>query len=170
MPETIAPGVWKWLTLTYPTHCQIDNSYYQCTKETEYFSDTYFDDGRASLADKWAGIRHRRRTYEDGKTNELIQIKITPKNSETVRQEIKFSVRGGKKVVIDSDTHPLLQRLERDERDSFVQTLTNYNIDALALRPVLPLNQERKRIYIGDPDALLTITFDEMSSARWWVM
>ena len=169
VPEAIAQDVWPWLAQTFPPHCSVGESRFQCERESESFYDTYFDNGSADLSNIWTGVRHRRRTYDNGDTKELMQIKVTPKNSETTREEIKFSVREGRKVVIEEDAHPLLQRLPRDKREKFIKTLNKYDVDAMELRPVLPLSQIRKRIYVGDPDPMLTITFDEMTSQRLWI-
>lgn len=168
-PESQSTEVWDWLIDHFPPQCAVAGERLQCTRGEEDFRDLYFDTSDLSLMENLTGIRHRTRMYEDGKTTELIQVKITPSNPETTREERKFEVRGNRKVNDDDDRHPLLQFIRQTDRAGFKELLESEGIDLPHLRPAITIHQVRHRIYFGDPDPLFTISFDEISAERWWV-
>ncbi|HLD71687.1 MAG TPA: hypothetical protein VI873_03685 [Candidatus Peribacteraceae bacterium] len=168
VPESTAGELWLWLQSTYPEECTVGSLSLHCTHSIEHFFDTYFDNSEGQLALQKNGVRHRRRLFPDDTQTELIQIKASG-DSEHIRQEVKFDVRSNQKVNTMYDDHPLLRLIRRSDRDVFVRRLMEYGINAFSLRPLLNLSQERKRIYISDAEPMITITFDAMTSRKWWV-
>ena len=140
----------------------------------EWFVDRYFDTPQLDLLASGHGIRHRSRVnlmnQEDRKSGrQLMQIKLNRGNPDEPlnRTEIKFKIRGSGNPKVPDDLHPVLGIIERDQREDFKARVREIGIDPYELRPILTLQQERRRVYISEGDApLMTLSLDLVSSDR----
>lgn len=169
IPADRVVGLWQWLLRTFPPQCDVGERKLQCMRSVEHFLDVYFDTGNAELAEQRVGVRLRRRMFEDGQAKELLQVKMMGEHEGTIREENKFLVRGGRRVRMEDDHHPLLQYVRRADRDQLQDVLQQIDVEVRSLRPTLEIAQKRNRIYIGDPDPLLTLSLDTTSTGRLWV-
>jgi hypothetical protein len=144
------------------------------TWSVEWFVDRYFDTPRLDLLAQGHGIRHRSRVnltnQEDRKSGrQLMQIKLNRGNPDEPlnRTEIKFKVEHPGNAKVPDDLHPALGIIERGQRELFKERVRELGIDPYELRPVLTLQQERRRVYISEGDApLMTLSLDFVTSHR----
>jgi hypothetical protein len=144
------------------------------TWSVEWFVDRYFDTPQLDLLAHGHGIRHRTRVnlmnQEDRKSGrQLMQIKLNRGNPDEPlnRTEIKFKIEDPGKPKVPDDLHPVIGMIERDQREDFKQRVKEIGIDPYELRPILTLQQERRRVYIKEGDAsLMTLSLDFVSADR----
>ena len=154
--------------------------------ETEQFTDVYFDTPSLVMIQKNAGIRFRTRSRlpaeasprssvasgeglaKAGDDKEpLVQIKASGVGDDALsRGEWKFSAR---KTPDTTERHPLLRRITSGDRDEFTETAALFGAEVRALKPILELAQERRRIYFSENGKdVVTISLDISSTDRLW--
>ncbi|WP_372949918.1 CYTH domain-containing protein [Mariniphaga sp.] len=168
--------VWDWMHVRYKDVSWLIDEGYIFTGEfgDEDFTDTYFDTSDLMLLTENNGVRHRMRTVHSGPASEkdgrqLIQIKLDRADATgAARSEIKFNVSLGDDRNGANDSHPLVGLVKRNEVGKFKTTFYTRNIDPYKLKPVLTLNQNRRRIYLSDQNgAFATLTLDLVSTKSW---
>jgi hypothetical protein len=129
------------------------------TWSVEWFIDRYFDTPQLDLLARGHGIRHRSRVnlmnQDDRKSGrQLMQIKLNRGNPDEPlnRTEIKFKIKDPDNPKVPDDLHPVLGMIERDQREEIKQRVAEIGIDPYELRPILTLQQERRRVYIKEGD------------------
>ncbi len=169
---------WAWLQVRYADCSWLNQEGYVFQAEfgDEDFTDTYFDTPDLRMLADEGGVRHRRRVIHSGPaTNkdgrQLLQIKLDHGDVTGVaRAEIKFEVpaRGAGRSL--DDAHPLLSLVEKSQHDEFYAVFRALNIDPYGMRPILTLEQNRRRIYLNDQvGAFATLTLDLCSTSSWGV-
>jgi len=168
--------VWDWMHVRYKDVSWLNGEGYLFTGEfgDEDFTDTYFDTSDLMLLSENNGVQHRMRTVHSGPAIEkddrqLIQIKLDRGDvTGAARSEIKFNVSSGDDRKGANDSHPLVGLVKRNEVGKFKTTFYTRNIDPYKLRPILTLNQNRRRIYLSDQNgAFATLTLDLVSTRSW---
>lgn len=146
----------------------------------EDFTDTYFDTPNLDLYKGKIGLRYRLRVnrleLEDRKNGrELIQLKLSgndkfeDKNNSGSRNEIKFEVARAKSKQSADDRHPILGLIASSERDEFKFRMSELGINPYKLRPVLTIEQRRRRIYLNrDGATFISFSMDDAKSHLWW--
>ncbi|OGZ12595.1 MAG: hypothetical protein A3D67_04285 [Candidatus Lloydbacteria bacterium RIFCSPHIGHO2_02_FULL_51_22] len=150
---------------------EVEGMYSQLTSdietrvETEQFTDIYFDTPSLVMFQKDAGIRFRTRSRDDKEP--LVQIKASGVGDDALsRGEWKFAAR---KTPDTTERHPLLRRITSGDRDEFTATVARFGAEARALKSILELAQERRRIYFSrNGKDVFTISLDLSSTERWW--
>jgi len=133
--------------------------------EEEFFNDVYFDTHALSLLEMNAGVRYRERSKEGKKP--IVQIKISDTEGDLVREEFKFATT--KKINSVSSRRSLFDRISPKEKKVFENTLASLGVQALALKPVLEIKQNRKRVYFSfEGKDIMTISLDSASSKYLW--
>jgi hypothetical protein len=168
--------LWSWLLMRYADLSWLDDGGYrfEAAFGDEDFTDTYFDTPDLQLLAADNGVRHRRRVVHSGPADdkdgrELLQIKLDrPGTAGVARSEIKFEVADAPyEAVLDAD-HPLLRLVSRRDRGAFNAAFGDLGIDPRTMRPILTLQQNRRRIYLSDQrDAFATLTLDWCTSGSW---
>lgn len=146
----------------------------------EDFTDTYFDTPGLDLYKRKIGLRHRLRVNRLDPENrkngrELIQIKLSDdskfedKDNSGSRNEIKFDVVSERLSATSDDRHPIIGLIEPSERDDFKARMAELNIDPYKLRPILTLNQRRRRVYLNRNGAtFISFSMDDVKSSLLW--
>lgn len=141
----------------------------------ELFTDIYFDTPDLTMLKRESGIRYRKRENltnpeHDKSGRELLQIKLNAVDSNALnRGEIKFDINPSINLKTQDDVHPVLGRLESDDRPAFKQLMSQLGIDPYSLNQVLVLEQRRRSIYLPrNGDDFISIRFDEVTSELLW--
>lgn len=141
----------------------------------ELYIDIYFDTPDLTLLQRESGIRYRRRENltnpdHDKSGRELLQIKLNAVDSNALnRGEIKFNINQSANLKTQDDVHPVLGRLEPDDRPAFKQLTSQLGIDPYSLNQVLVLEQRRRSIYIPrNGDDFISLRLDEVTSELLW--
>jgi hypothetical protein len=170
VPDELVEPVWKWLGERYHDLGWLDDSEHTFSASLghEDFIDTYFDDSELSVLAEHGGVRHRRRVVHSGPAfakdgRELLQIKLARGDATGVaRSEIKFEVDRPNRIKDRGDAHPMLGLVSRSLRPQVIEQLHALGFDPWALRPVLTVQQHRRRVYLSDRGgAFATLTLDE---------
>lgn len=178
IPQEKADEVWAWLQEYFINNqnnvLQLDPRLTSYSHE-EVFVDTYYDTARLSLADQQGSVRHRQRENltnpEDRKSGrELVQLKLTDNLSNNGnllnRQEYKYTVD----LTNESpNQHQLIGIIAKPERDDFINRLAGLGIQAQSLKPILTINDFRRRIYFdrsGQP--FISLSLDQSVTSKWW--
>lgn len=128
----------------------------------EDFTDQYFDTRNLDLYKRKAGLRHRVRVdrSDPAKRKELVQLKLSGEDkladeaSTGSRNEIKFEAAG------------LAAALQIDE---FKAAVSQLELDPYALKPILTIQQHRRRIYLNrDGATFISFSVDDAKAKRWW--
>lgn len=176
LPLEQIDDVWDWMLVRYKDVSWLNGGGYLFAGKfgDEDFTDTYFDTSDLLLLAENNGVRHRMRTVHSGPAIEkddrqLIQIKLDRGDATgAARSEIKFNVSSGDDRKGANDSHPLVGLVKRNEVGKFKTTFYTRNIDPYKLKPVLTLNQNRRRIYLSDQTgAFATLTLDLVSTRSW---
>ncbi len=148
---------------------------FSSSSSVEDFVDTYFDTPALQLLKSQSSVRHRGRTNEtnpiDRKSGrELVQVKLNDISAnDLVRGELKFEVEYPTKVKSADDAHPLIGIVKRSEREKFKQTLSGLGLDPYGMKPIVTLEQRRRRIYIMRSEKpFLSLSLDEVTSSKLW--
>jgi len=101
--------------------------------------------------------------------NAQTPVNITLQSSEDT--ETKFSAKSYKRKITALDKHPLLGHVKRSEREHFLATLAEHQINApFSLKPVLSLDFSRKSFVIRKHTTpVLTISFDAIESSPFGI-
>jgi hypothetical protein len=176
LPLEQIDDVRDWLVVRYKDVSWLNDEGYRYVAEfgDEDFTDTYFDTPDLMILSENNGIRHRMRTVHSGPAIEkddrqLIQLKLDRGDATgTARSEIKFNVSSGDDRKGAYDSHPLVCLVKNNEVGKFKTTLYTRNINPYKLKPLLTLNQNRRRIYLSDQKgAFATLTVDLVSTRSW---
>ncbi|OGE76817.1 MAG: hypothetical protein A3C85_02610 [Candidatus Doudnabacteria bacterium RIFCSPHIGHO2_02_FULL_48_21] len=143
----------------------------------EDFTDTYFDTRNLDLYQRKGGLRYRVRSdrLDSRAHKELVQLKLSgdDKLADTgnvdSRNEIKFEMPEG------SAGQPSLTRLTAGQTDELKLHLTTLGVDYSDLRPILTIQQRRRRVYINRNDAthglnnatFISFSVDDAQSQLW---
>src|SRR3989344_3294548 len=145
----------------------------------EDFIDTYFDTPQLDLYQRQAGLRYRVRTNrldpEDDKIGrELIQLKLSgtdkfqDQDNAGSRNEIKFDVKRSVSGNIADDRNPVISLIAPDMREEFKARVRELGLNPYALRPILTIEQRRRRVYLNrDGDTFISFSMDDASSQLW---
>lgn len=178
IPQEKADEVWAWLQEYFINNqnnvLQFDPGLTSYSHE-EVFVDTYYDTVRLALADQQGSVRHRQRENltnpEDRKSGrELVQLKLTDNLSSNGnllnRQEYKYTVD----LTNESpNQHQLIGIIAKPERGDFINRLAGLGIQAQSLKPILTINDFRRRIYFdrsGQP--FISLSLDQSVTSKWW--
>lgn len=168
VPQEKAEMVWQWLQKLN----QSDPSLTTNSSE-EKFTDTYYDTQKLQLLDKQNSVRHRQRENitnpADRKSGqELVQIKLSNiDNNQLNRGEYKYEVDLTNQF---PNQHPLIGIIKKAQRDDFINQLADIGIKASSLRPILVLNDYRKRLYFEkDGKPFISISLDQAQTNKWWL-
>lgn len=170
--------VWAWLQTRYADTSWLDQNGYifQAAFGDEGFTDTYFDTPDLQMLKGQNGVRHRARVVHSGPAErkdgrQLLQLKLNRDHAAGLaRSEIKFQVpTTGNDPALDN-THPLLSLIKRDEREEFEAAFRALDLNPYVMRPILTLEQHRRRIYLSDQEgAFATLTLDLCATSSWGV-
>jgi hypothetical protein len=176
VPEGITEDVWTWLQERYkaPTWLNREGRAFTSTFGDELFIDRYFDTPDLTLLGTQSGVRHRSRLVMEGSAmrkdgRQLVQLKLTRHQASGMeRSEIKYTVDPA--AGVDPETEKLvLSLVDRSDRAAITRRLAEIGIDPTVLRPILTIEQNRRRVYVSDQDgAFATVTLDMVSSDAWW--
>lgn len=142
--------------------------------DVSIFTDQYFDTPNLDLYRKQNTARYRTRTnttdQSDPKSGrELVQVKITPPAGFVMRTELKFAVKPSKKPRDIEDLHPLISRIDRQQRGDFKEAIYDLGLNPLALQHTLTIRQQRSRVYIyWGGENILSFSVDEFQTRILW--
>lgn len=172
VPREKTETVWKWMQELFAGDQWLDpdKNMFNATFGDEDFEDVYYDTPDLRMLAEESGIRHRTRYVHSGSAADkdgrrLVQAKLNRGDTTGLaRSEIKFKVSGG---AAGSDL-PLAGMIEESQRGEFEELLGSLGIDPRNIRPVLTLNQNRRRVYVNDRrGAFATLTLDKCSTTSW---
>lgn len=176
VPLEQSEEVWAWLQERYSDASWLDGngSNFYATFGNEDFTDIYFDTPDLVMLAEQNGVRHRIRTVHSGPAiekdgRELLQLKLNREDPTGVaRSEIKFDVLPRSRIRTNDDVHPMIGLIDRSRREELRALFRSWDIDPDAMRPVLILEQNRRRVYISDQSgAFATLTLDLASTSSW---
>lgn len=170
--------VWQWLNDRYSDTTWLDRNgrAFSTTFGDEDFIDLYFDTPELTLLKQKSGTRHRTRYVNSGPATakhgrELLQIKLNRQDiTGLARSEIKFKVVYDAGVNSKQDLHPhsVLGLVDPADRPELRTQFDKLDINVDRVRPILILNQNRRRVYVNDQDgAIATLTLDLCSTQSW---
>ncbi|HEX6813668.1 MAG TPA: CYTH domain-containing protein [Planctomycetota bacterium] len=176
VPQDQVEAVWQWLVQRYGDCAWLarDGHTFQATFGDERFVDTYYDDPSLSLLQRNSGVRHRQRDVlagsaaaKDGRA--LLQIKLSRDDpSGLARTEIKFKVDPPAELRTAEDQHPMLGLVSRKDRAAVKSRLLEIGLDPIAMRPLVTVEQVRRRVYVADGEgALATVTLDQCNCSDY---
>lgn len=170
--------VWDWLQVRYGDAAWLDRDGHEFRAEfgDENFTDIYYDTANLDMLAEQSGIRHRSREIVSGPAiakddRHLLQIKLNRDDdaSGISRSEIKFNAGYVElRPKSDDDVHPMIGLVQRNQREEMKSVIRSLGLDPYAMRPILTLEQNRKRVYIEDQfGAFATLTLDLVSTSSW---
>jgi adenylate cyclase class IV len=173
VPNEIKPQVWEFLKSNYSSeNLQKLDPGFTAEVSIEYFVDVYYDDEDFFMLANESAIRHRTRLIPDNPSHpkhgrSLIQLKLKRAGDKDYnRSEIKFS------TIDKSEMMKLpapMGLVKKNQRDEFKRQVSEIGLNPYGLKDKITLNQRRSRVYISrDGSPFATITFDEVSSKKWW--
>ncbi len=180
VPDSKIDSFWEGLKSRYGNGWKFGNEEFTSKLDIEQFKDTYFDTPERQLVKEWTGLRHRRRYFSNGETKELIQLKFTPLGKkallsapEQTRNELKYTLTAptiGTFAERYINQESLLRIMEPDERDLFSARMEEVGVNAKRLKPLISLNQERRRVYLRyNGEKVFTLTLDIATSEQNFV-
>jgi len=141
----------------------------------ELFIDTYYDTPSLQVHERRGGVRHRRRKNltnpNDRKSGrELMQIKINDlSDNQLERGEVKYEIQYPKMINSPEDAHPMLGIVKPSHREDFKARLTKLGFDPHSMRPILTINDIRRRVYVRrNNEPFLSVSFDNASASTLW--
>lgn len=176
VPREITEQVWQWLRKRYadPGFLNRDGHQFTVTFGDEKFVDRYFDAPELKFLEWQSGVRHRSRTVMEGSATrkdgrQLVQLKLNRSDATGLeRTEIKFAVKPRPGVAPEDETM-LLALVDKDDRADLAQRILELGVDPNQLRPILTIDQNRRRVYLADQQgAFATITLDMVACDAWW--
>lgn len=170
--------VWDWLQVRYGDAGWLnrDGHEFRAQFGDENFTDIYFDTASLDMLAQQSGIRHRSREIVSGPAvakddRHLLQIKMNRADDPNgvSRSEIKFDAGYAElRPKSDDDVHPMIGLVQRNERDEMKSAFSALGLDPYSMRPILTLEQNRRRVYINDQfGAFATLTLDLCSTTSW---
>ena len=179
VPQELEEQVWVFLQEHFANGSEalrgLDPEF-KTRNSTEAFSDTYYDTPALQLYDQQSGARHRTRfnltNGADRKNGrELMQLKLNhvSDTNPLMRGELKYEIRYPTQIEQPEDAHPMLGIVKPSQREAIKRRLSAIGVDALALRPVVTVDDTRRRIYFDKQGVTtLSITLDHVTSHVWW--
>ncbi len=141
----------------------------------ELFIDTYYDTPSLQVYERRGGVRHRRRKNltnpNDRKSGrELMQIKINDlSDNQLERGEVKYEIQYPEMINSPEDAHPMLGIVKPSHREDFKARLTKLGFDPYSMRPILTINDIRRRVYVRrNNEPFLSVSFDNASASTLW--
>lgn len=147
----------------------------------EDFTDAYFDTPNLSLLKRRVSLRHRLRVNrldpEDRKNGrELIQLKLSAGDKLAdqaeagSRNEFKFEVVSKRDNVTSDDRHQMIGLIVPEQREDFKNRVRDVlGVNPYHLRPILKLDQRRRRVYITMAgETFVSFSVDDVAAKRWW--
>ncbi len=180
VPIELQDKVWDFLYKNYvedKEHLKKFDPYFNSSFADEYFTDTYFDTRELKLLDKNSSIRHAVKlnitaAEKELGGNDLMQIEIgnvSVSDGELQSMDYHFEVKYHKQVNDEDDKNPVLGIVKRSERDLFRQAASPLKVDFKELKPILTINDFRKKIYINRDDVpFLSISWDRAEARILW--
>lgn len=170
--------VWEWLQVRYGDAGWLnrDGHEFRAQFGDENFTDIYYDTANLDMLAEQSGVRHRSREIVSGPAvakddRHLLQIKMNRADDPNgvSRSEIKFDAGYVElRPKSDDDIHPMIGLVQRNERQEMKSAFSALGLDPYAMRPILTLEQNRKRVYINDQfGAFATLTLDHVSTTSW---
>jgi len=176
VPNDLAEEVWTWLSARY-RDCSFldrDGHRFRATFGDEHFIDRYFDTPDLAFLEAQSGARHRSRIVMEGSAaakdgRQLVQLKLNRNDVKALeRAEIKFPVDPEPGIDPAKDRR-LLALVDKDDRPALAERIAEFGADPAGLRPILTIEQNRRRVYISDQHgAFATITLDKVTCHGWW--
>ena len=167
VPEAEAGDLWSYLTTNFSNLAvkKWDENY-SSSSTIEVFIDQYFDSSTDILYENLTGVRYRERYIADSLAKNLIQIKLSSRDTANVaREEIKFKVYEKIKKGDRQAMHPFWRHIRPKQREKANFYLSAFQITGDDLQPTVKVQQERRRIYIAEQaQPLMTITLDRVRS------
>lgn len=142
--------------------------------DVSVFTDQYFDTPNLDLYQKQNSARYRTRINTTDKSDpksgrELVQVKVTPPAGFVMRTELKFAVKPSKKPRDIDDFHPLIGRIDRQQREDFKEAIERLGLNPLALQRTLTIQQQRSRVYVyWGKENILSFSVDEYQTRILW--
>lgn len=176
VPRAEADAVWQWLRQRYgaPSFLDRDGRRFSSTLGDERFIDRYFDSPDLDFLRAQSGLRHRSRIVMEGSAlrkdgRQLVQIKLNRQDATGLeRSEIKFPVEVPPGVD-PANVRFVLGLVDKSDRIALAERLVEFGVVPQTLRPILTVDQNRKRVYLADQDgAFATITLDAVTCEGWW--
>jgi hypothetical protein len=176
VPREITEDVWTWLRARYADSSFLnrDGHAFTSTFGDEQFIDRYFDTPDLKMLGWKSGVRHRSRIVMEGSAmrkdgRQLIQLKLNRLDATGLeRSEIKYTVDPPAGVEPENEKS-LLALVDNSDRVALAGRLVEAGVNPSDLRPMLTINQNRRRVYVADQQgALATITLDMVSADAWW--
>jgi hypothetical protein len=102
---------------------------------------------------------------------ELMQLKLNhvSEKNPLMRGELKYEIRYPTRIEEPEDAHPMLGIVKPSQREALKHRLAAIGVDALSLRPVVTVDDTRRRIYFDKHGVTtLSITLDHVTSRVWW--
>jgi hypothetical protein len=180
VPDSLVEKVWAYLMERYiprPRFLEPPGLVFGAKASDEYFTDVYMDTPELFFLGIKSAVRHRSREIPGDSLNrkdgrQLMQIKLNGLNTgdSTSRGEIKFQIRYYEPSRRHDDSHPVLGIIKRDERPLFAARMAELGVNPLDLRPILTIEQRRRRVYVYDDNGIfLSLTLDNTSTRKWWM-
>jgi hypothetical protein len=177
-PDEIVSDLWQFLCAEFGESGIMLSKFganFSAKESDEIFRDRYFDTPNLDLLKINCSIRHRRRintlAFTDPKSGrELMQIKVSNISQNLFnRGEYKYDIDYTGELIDAEDRHPMLGIVKKVQRREFKQRLNALHADAMAMRPVLTLEQRRRRIYINRGlNPFISISLDEVKAPGLW--
>lgn len=149
--------------------------YGQKMSDVSLFTDRYYDTPALDLYATKNSVRHRTRVNttnpKDRKSGrELVQVKLTPPDQFTLRNELKYEVKNGSTHDnAASSSHPLLKLISGSMRNDFKKVFTDAGLDPNSLRHIFTITQTRKRGYLNlDDQNIFSFSVDQGSASILW--
>lgn len=170
--------VWEWSQVRYADCSWLDQEGYVFQAEfgDEDFTDIYFDTPDLRMLTAEGGVRHRQRVVHSGPatakdSRQLLQLKLDHGDVMGVaRAEVKFEVPARGVGQSLDDAHPLLSLVAKRQREEFYAVFRALKLDPYGMRPILTLEQNRRRVYLSDQaGAFATLTLDLCTTNSWGV-
>lgn len=181
IPEDQAEAVYDYLKNKYVGQNNIMRDLFpalqisgQKMSDVSIFTDEYFDTPNLDLYKNKNSTRHRTRENttnpKDRKSGrELVQIKVTPPGHFELRAELKYKVKRSSKFKSEDDFHPLIQLINKKQREDFKNIFRNAEIDPQILRHIFTIIQTRSRVYINSGEEnILSFSVDRGSADMMW--
>ncbi len=130
---------------------------------TELFTDEYFDSTNKQLLNRNLSLRYRERKQSENQEKKLVQFKGLLKESSGIQFEYKFGVPDVPDRNDIYARHPVLGRVDKDERERFEYELARFDIATEGLQSAFRFDQKRQRWYLSDSKGdMLTVSLDHV--------
>jgi adenylate cyclase class IV len=167
VPAEVADALWLYIQNTYtPAALKKINPHYTALESQERFVDEYFDDAAYTLLRHQHGLRLRRVFSGKHVDLQLLQLKISRRpRQRNIRQEIKFNVNDRPDKHGGNPDHPFLRLIRDADRRQVDSALAALQVKSSDLRPVMEVQQLRRRLYLRERgNDLASISLDYVTA------